>query len=229
MPPQDAVEFFESIVGEYDSLIQRGLPRYEEMLAELVRSLPAQADDVLELGCGTGALTLLLAKRYPNAHLTVVDGVAKMVDVTRRRLTAAHSDVADHAVFRVSRFEDLQIDAGAYDCITASMSLHHLQDKVPFYGALQGALRDGGVLAFADELCGAVPYMQQLHWNDWIAYARQPGHLNEAEIGDIIKHMDAFDRYETLPDQLRLLTDAGFGSVDCVWRRWNYGVFVAAV
>ena len=69
-----ASDFFAARVSEYDSLISRGAPRYHEMLNELCSVLPAQATDILELGCGTGTLTLLLAERFPNGRLTVVDG-----------------------------------------------------------------------------------------------------------------------------------------------------------
>ena len=79
------------------------------------------------------------------------------------------------------------------------MSLHHIIDKQPFYRKLRFALREGGVLAFADELCGAVGHTQELHWSEWLAFARLPEHLTEQEIEEIITHMYEFDHYETLP------------------------------
>jgi ubiquinone/menaquinone biosynthesis C-methylase UbiE len=221
--PQTAGAFFESIVAEYDSRIRRGLPRYDEMLAALTRTLPATATDVLELGCGTGALSLLIAERYPDAHLTLVDASPSMLAVARERVGPA----SYRATFVESTFEELALREGRWDLIAASMSLHHLADKLPFYRTLRLALRGGGVLAFADELTGATAYTQDLHWNDWLAFARLPGHLSEEEIVGIIEHMHALDHYETLPAQLKLLRGAGFHEVDCAWRSGNYGIFVA--
>lgn len=226
MVPKTAGEYFGAIVEEYDSRMRRGLPRYEEMLRELVRSLPAAAEDILELGCGTGALTLLLAERYPSARLTLVDAAPEMLDLTRDRLADAFPDVRASAHFIVSTFEDLDLTEQRYDCITASMSLHHIADKGPFYRKLHFALRRGAALVFADELTGAVDYTQELHWNDWLEFARLPGHLTEDEIGEIIEHVEELDYYETLPRQLELLAAAGFSTADCVWRSGNYAIFV---
>ncbi|MEX1255901.1 MAG: class I SAM-dependent methyltransferase [Dehalococcoidia bacterium] len=220
-------EYFGSLVEKYDSLIRRGLPRYQEMLDELVESLPEGADDILELGCGTGALTLRIADRCPDARITVVDAAPEMVDLTQARLSEAHPRVAERATFLTSTFESLEIEEEAYDCITASMSLHHVIDKAPFYERLHGALRDGGSLVVADELTGAVPYVQALHWDRWERFARLPDHLTVSEIDSILAHMGRFDHYETLPRQLDLLAGAGFRAVDCAWRHINYGIFVA--
>ncbi len=224
---QTASDFFEARVREYDSLARRGLPRRDEMLAELVRTLPDAAVDVLELGCGTGALTLRLAARYSAASLTVVDAAPGMIGLARERLRAAHSAVAEQACFVTSTFEELALPDASFDCVTSSMSLHHVIDKAPLYRRLRSALREGGAFVFADELTGAVPHVQQLHWQRWIEFARLPRHLEEREIAEIIEHMTAWDHYETLPRQLELLAEAEFQEVDCAWRRWNYGIFVA--
>ncbi len=220
-------EYFGSLVEQYDSLIRRGLPRYQEMLDELVESLPAAATDILELGCGTGALTLRVVERFPEARISVVDAAQEMVELTRARVVERHPRAAERAQFTAATFETLDVEENAYDCITASMSLHHVIDKAPFYGRLRAGLRDGGSLVFADELTGAVPFVQELHWRRWESFARLPDHLTDDEIEEIIEHMGQFDHYETLPRQIELLSAAGFRAVDCAWRHINYGVFVA--
>ena len=111
----------------------------------------------------------------------------------------------------------------------ASMSLHHLKDKRPFYARIRESLWPGGYFVFADELTGVVPYIQQLHWNDWLHFASQPGHLSQEEIDDVLRHCESFDHYETLPDQLALISGAGFEYVDCIWRSSNYSIFAAQV
>jgi hypothetical protein len=78
---------------------------------------------------------------------------------------------------------------------------------------------------FADEMVVNDPEIQQRYWDWWLDFARRPGGLSEAEIAECIEHMNAFDRYETLPRQLEMLTNGGLEDVDCVWRFLNYGVF----
>ena len=71
---------------------------------------------------------------------------------------------------------------------------------------------------FADELTAASDHVERLHWNAWLAYAQQPGHLTPAEVEDWLRHVAEHDHYETLFDQLKLVEGAGFRDVDCPWR-----------
>ena len=219
--------FFGTIAERYDSLARRGMPRRDEMLGVLTGVMPAQADDVLELGCGTGALTVRLSTRYPDSKLLAVDGAEEMIALARERLQGAGIQRSTDVRFKVQNFEESVFPHQAYDLIASNMSLHHVEDKTPFYARLHDALKPGGLLVFGDELTGALPYVEELHWNGWLAFARQPDGLTEDEISEIIAHVEKEDHYETLPDQLTVLTSAGFADVDCVWRYLNYGVFVA--
>lgn len=220
---QTADGYFSSIAEQYDELARRGMPRREEMLAEVARVLPEHAGNVLELGCGTGALTLLLAERYPLADLTAVDAAPAMLEIARDRLQVARRTVG----LKIARFEDLALTQQSLDLIASNMALHHVRYKAPFYARLRVALRPGGALVFGDELVGEAPYVQQRFWDAWVEFARRPGGLTEEEIADTIEHMERYDHYETLPRQLDLLREAGLTSVDCVWRHLNYAVFVA--
>ena len=222
-----AVEFFGAIAERYDSFAQRGMPRRDEMLGALVDVTPDRAEDVLELGCGTGALTVRLSARYPDAKLLAVDGAQEMVALAQKRLREATVRRTTEVGFEVRTFEEIELPLETYDLITSNMSLHHIVDKGPFYARLHEALKPGGLLAFGDELKGALPHVEELHWNGWLEFARQPDHLTEREISEIISHVEAEDHYETLPDQLTMLKSAGFGGVDCTWRYLNYAVFVA--
>jgi tRNA (cmo5U34)-methyltransferase len=218
--------YFESTAREYDDRTLRAQPRYEEMLAQLEFTLPPRADDVLELGCGTGALTGLLAARYPSARTVALDASGKMIEVAGERLERAGL-ARERVEFRVAAFEAFDLRAESYDLIASNMALHHIVDKEPFYRQIHAALRPGGTFVLGDELMGATPEVEQRHFDAWLAFARQPGHLTKDEIDGIVRHMEQFDHYETLPSQLALLWGAGFSQVDCTWRYLNYAVFVA--
>src|SRR5687768_15440914 len=109
---ESAAQYFGSRIDAYDSLIRRCVPRYEEMTRALVECLPAAAQEIVELGCGTGNLSLALAARFPAARITFVDASEEMVRLTRERVTATAPTVAERACFTVARFEDVQLVPG---------------------------------------------------------------------------------------------------------------------
>jgi len=219
-------DYFRDHAPKYDSFTLRAMPRYEEMLGEIVRCLPGQANDTLELGCGTGSLTALLTRHYANSAITAIDASAEMMELARERLGSLVVP-NERVAFVGSLFDELDLPERAYDLIASNMSLHHIVDKGPFYRRLHESLRPGGMLVLGDELAGALPHLQQLNWDGWLRFARQSGGLSDSEIEEIVRHAREFDHYETLPRQLELLREAGFGSADCIWRYLNYAVFVA--
>src|SRR5215216_6509623 len=103
-----AYGYFGSMVDSYDSLIRRAVPRYDEMTARLLEYLPRNADRVLELGCGTGNLSLQLARSFPNAALTLVDASPEMTTVTRSRIEQANLELQRDPVYVIDRFESLE-------------------------------------------------------------------------------------------------------------------------
>ena len=218
----NASDFFTAMAGRYDAHIRLGHPYYDEMLAELARTLPDSASRILELGGGTGALAAFLAERFPDAELTLVDASTAMLDVARERLAGASG-----VTYVAETFERLVLPPAQFDLVTSNMSLHHVVDKGTFYARLRDWLQPGGWLVFGDELTGAVPYVEKLHWSDWESFARLPGHWSEADLAAGHQHYLDYDRYETLARQLELLAGAGFQPIDCAWRHSNYAIFVA--
>jgi tRNA (cmo5U34)-methyltransferase len=226
MAMTSVTDYFRDYAPRYDSFALRAMPRYEEMLNEVVRYLPEHAERILELGCGTGALTALLVRHYPNSEIIASDGSPEMIEQARKRLgswAVPHKQVT----FAQSLFEEMDLPEHGYDLITSNMSLHHVAEKGPLYARVQAALRPGCLLVLGDELRGALPFVHQLHWDRWLQFARQAGGVTEKELEEITQHEREFDHYETLPRQLELLHEAGFASADCVWRYLNYAIFVA--
>ncbi len=152
---QTASEYFGSMVESYDSLIRRAVPRYDEMIARLLDYLPPAAANILELGCGTGNLSLKLAEKYPQAALTFVDASPEMLAITRARLEAVDAPAVSRASFVEETFENIGSAPASFNLVVSSISLHHVEDKAALYERIYAALRDGGALRFADQLRGA--------------------------------------------------------------------------
>jgi len=225
--PATASDYFGAMAESYDSLIRRAVPRYEEMSSRLLEYLPRNPGRILELGCGTGNLSLRLAATFPDAKLTLVDGAAEMVELTRSRLHAEHPAAARRASFLVSRFEDLEFEPRSFDLATSCISLHHVQDKASLYRSLFEAIAPGGTFRFADQLAGGTKENHEINWSRWLEFCRLPGHCSEEEVQSLLDHASAHDHYTPLAEHFRMLQSAGFAALDCVWRNWIWGIITA--
>lgn len=218
-----AADYFGSIAGEYDSLIRRAVPRYEEMTARLLDYLPAQAASILELGCGTGNLTLKLAARYLDAKLTLVDAAPQMLEVARARLGSRF------ASYSSSTFETMDFEPESFDLVTSTISLHHVRDKMALYRSLRRMIRPGGTFRFADQMAGVTRGNHLINWNRWLEFCREPGNCTEAEITSLLDHAAAHDHYTSVAEHFRLLELARFKNPDCVWRNLIWGIVTADI
>ncbi len=215
------------MADSYDSLIRRAVPRYDEMIDRLLEHLPAGSMRVLELGCGTGNLTLRLAEQFPRAIVTTVDAAPEMTALTAAR--AAKKGIGPDRLRTVTgRFEEVSFQPGSFDLVTSCMSLHHVKDKLPVYRAIRGWLGPGGWLCFGDQLLGATEEVQKVYWDRWLAFCRQPGNCTEEEIKSLLEHAAAHDHYVPLVEHIPMLEEAGFTGLDCVWRSLMYSVVVAS-
>jgi trans-aconitate methyltransferase len=99
---------------------------------------------VIDLGCGPGVGTALLAERFPSATVVAVDGAAAM-------LARAGARVA--RLGQASRIETLQLDLegdlqglGTCDLAWAAMAIHHADDEVATLRRFGEPLRPQGLL-----------------------------------------------------------------------------------
>jgi len=224
-----ASDYFGAMLAEYDSLIRRSVPDYDEMIARLAQYLPAERPRprVLELGCGTGNLSVVLAGRYPDAQLTLVDASSELIEIARARLAECAPGVTVLPVLR--RFEDFEPEPGGFDLVTSCIALHHVADKSPLYAMTRRALAPGGELLFADQILGATGEVHDVNWQRWLEFCRQPGNCDTQELEGLLEHSAEQDHYTPLREHFTLLEEAGFEGVDCVWRNWIWGVVYARV
>ena len=108
----------------------------------LLRHLPSNCHDVLEIGCGTGGFARRLAER--SEHVLALDLSPEMI-----RLAREHSVQFPNIDFQLADVGDVPFPIASFDCIATIATLHHL----PFPEMLlkmKTALKPGGVLLVLD-------------------------------------------------------------------------------
>ena len=225
--PASASGYFGSMAESYDSLIHRAVPRYDEMIARLLEYLPRSPRRVLELGSGTGNLSLRLAESLPGSSLTLVDGSEEMIALVRSRLEETSPASSTRVECLVARFEELDCPAGSFDLVVSSISLHHVEDKAALYQRIRSLMSKKARFCFADQIRGEPDTNHRLNWERWLDFCRAPGNCSPDEIESLLQHAAAHDHYTTLTEHFALLSKAGFTELDCVWRNWMWGIVTA--
>ena len=108
----------------------------------LLRHLPPRLESALEIGCGGGAFTRLLASRADS--VTAYDLSPEMI-----RLAKEQSSGFRNVEYRLGDVMQVSLPAAGFDCVVSIATLHHL----PLERALmkmKDALRPNGVLVIHD-------------------------------------------------------------------------------
>ena len=114
---------------------ERGQP-VEDLLARLPSGFEPRS--IVDLGCGAGASTARLARRFPEARIEGVDDSASM-------LARARADLPD-LVFRNADIASWLPDAGV-DLVFSNAAFHWLADRNRVLAEVFEALAPGAVLA----------------------------------------------------------------------------------
>lgn len=115
---KESTKFFDEIAGRYGSLTQPG-GGWRGMAAALAAGFSGQS--VVDIGCGEGELTLLLAQFA--RRVTAVDLSAHMLRVVQER--SAEAGVAGRVLTEKGDLENLPIKANREDVVFVSQVLHH--------------------------------------------------------------------------------------------------------
>jgi trans-aconitate 2-methyltransferase len=106
---------------------------------DLLARVPlAEPKRCIDLGCGPGNSTELVAARFPQAQVEGLDSSADMLDKARQRLPRLSFTLGD-----VGRW----LAEGAYDLIFANAVLQWLPDHEGLFPRLARSLKPGGCLA----------------------------------------------------------------------------------
>jgi SAM-dependent methyltransferase len=130
-------QMFDGVAAAYDEV----RPSYPDVLVDAAvgRGRLGVGSPVLEVGCGTGKLTELLAVR--GLVIDAVDPGPNMIEAARKRLGDAGK-----VRFHVARFEDVSLPEEAFAAVFSATAFHWVEPEVAWSKAATH-LRPGGLLA----------------------------------------------------------------------------------
>lgn len=111
--------------------------------------------DVLDIGCGNGSLTIHLAKRYPEAHLTGIDHWGKAWEYSKRVCdeNAEAEGVQNSVSFEKASAASLPFEDDSFDLVVSNLVFHEVQevkDKTLLIKEALRVVKKGGFFTFQD-------------------------------------------------------------------------------
>ena len=187
-------ESFDAAADSYDKAawLQR------RVAEKLITFAPNDALDILEIGCGTGALSQLLADKYTNANITCSDISPSMLAAARSKVTRTDID------WKIIDGEAPTLDK-RFDLIISNMAFQWFEDQENALETLRKSLKDGGKILFSQP--GEQSFKE---WRDVCAKLDIPvGVLDFATTAEILTH-DILDiEYDSSLDMLKSIRQIG--------------------
>lgn len=126
-------------------------------LSELQQAMVGYFDDrcgalaagrLLDLGCGSGDMTIRFARAYPAIEALGVDGSAPFLRHAEAATRAA--GLTGRVRFEARRLPDPSLETRAFDAVIANSLLHHLADPATLWRTAIGSARPGAPVMVMD-------------------------------------------------------------------------------
>ena len=132
----------------YDPLIRWSMPA-AKFKTRLVKQARLQGGHrVLDLGCGTATLTILIKQIHPDAEVIGLDGDSRILEIARKKAAKVSAEITLHQAMAFQ----LPYAENSFDRVLSSLVLHHLtvDNKRRTLAEVRRVLEPQGELHVAD-------------------------------------------------------------------------------
>ena len=128
---------------------------FERVAADVAANAPDGAH-ALEVGCGPGRLSTLLAHRY-GLDVVGLDLDPAMIERARANVARTGGGSGREPSFLVGDVASLAFPDGSFDLVVSTLSMHHWADREAGIAEIARVLRPGGRALVWDLRAGRVP------------------------------------------------------------------------
>jgi ubiquinone/menaquinone biosynthesis C-methylase UbiE len=182
-------------LGAFFYGVMTAQPTWRSSCARLADYIPngGKSPRVLDLGCGPGVSTIILAQATPAATVVGLDLAPRMLHQARRYSARAGLDSTIHYV--LADAADLPFAGGSLDMVTGHSFLYLVPDRTRVAAEAYRVLRRGGNFASMEPRSGASIGTLVQRWREiryviavilWRPYSRWHGQFSDRSFRELL-------------------------------------------
>ncbi len=221
--------FNRGVAEVFDDMLDRSVPFYQtviETTAEMIRGLAAPGSRVYDLGCSTGSTLLQLSRLLPDMklHFIGIDNAPAMLDKARRKAAMFGKD----SIIEFRNQDITNADLDNADIIICNYTMQFIRPPLrpAFINRLYQSLPNGGMLFLSEKVISHHGRLNRNFINLYHDFKRRQGY-SELEIAAKREALENVLIPFSVQENIDMLTDNGFGSVEIFFRWINFVSFIA--
>ncbi len=219
---QDVERFANLETGQSATL---DAPLVLDLVTKVAAQHNANAQTVLDVGCGAGNYTLKLLERLPGLHCTLMDLSLPMLERAQERL---HASPAAEVQTIQADVRETSLPENHFDIILAAAVLHHLRSDAQWeatFAKLFASLRPGGILLVSDLVMQDIAAVKSVQWQRYGEYLTRL--RDEAYCQSVLAYIDKEDTPRSVLYQIDMCRHVGFRQVDLLHLNACFGAYCA--
>lgn len=147
-------------VMAYDALVEKYLHILHAGFIETVINLSPEEGTFLDVGTGTGRISIGIAQQTKMVNIIALDLSPQMLQVAQRNAELA--GVADKIEFRLVDAKLIPFEAGTFDSVFCHNMLHHIPVPLTLADEMKRVTKQGGAIVIRD-LIRHSPIIAEIH------------------------------------------------------------------
>ncbi|MGD2065993.1 MAG: methyltransferase domain-containing protein [Candidatus Bathyarchaeota archaeon] len=144
---KDTSEWFKDWANDYDNTLGK-IDRHHQLLNLVVElSDVEKGQKVLDIGCGTGLLSLKFLEKA-DCSITGVDSSPEMLSIFGDKIKKLA--LSDRIACKLEDAKALDFEPNTFDVVASTVTLHHLTDKFPTIKRIHDVLKPEGRFVLGD-------------------------------------------------------------------------------
>lgn len=193
-------QYSDAVLESMESVYGEGFlsPGGAEEVADILAGVAVAGREVLDLGCGIGGASLILARELEAGHVLGID--VEQDSIARAAATVEAAGLAGRVAVQQVAPGPIPLPDAGFDVVFSKDVFCHVPDKTALFSEVLRVLRPGGVFAFGDWVKGA-DGPGSAAYDDWAARLRATGLL--FHFGDLEAYLGGLEAAGFVDIELR--------------------------